>query len=264
MLVDSHCHLNFPDFVEDLDAVVARAYEAGVGVMQTICTKMHEFDGILAIAEQYKHIFCSVGVHPHEAQHEPMVTTEELVAKTRHPKVIGIGETGLDFYYEHSPRKEQEESFRRHIAAARGTGLPLIVHTREAEENTVRIMQDEMAKGVFPGLIHCFTSTQYMADAALEMGFYISISGIISFKKAEALRDTVKTVPLERILIETDAPFLAPMPHRGKRNEPAYVVETNKIVAELKEVSPDACAAATTRNFFTLFSKAKRAEYEAA
>lgn len=264
MLVDSHCHLNFPDFGEDLDAVVARAGEAGVGVMQTICTKMREFDGILAIAERYPHVFCSVGVHPHEADHEPMVTTEELLEKAAHPKVIGIGETGLDFYYEHSPRKEQEESFRRHIAASRAARLPIIVHTRDADDDTIRIMRDEMGKGAFPGLIHCFSSGQEMADAALEMGFYISVSGIATFKKAEALRDTIRTVPLERLLVETDAPFLAPMPYRGKRNEPSYVVQTNKVLAELKGVSEEECAAVTTRNFFALFTKVKRGDFEGA
>lgn len=261
MLVDSHCHLNFPDFGEDLDAVVARAAESGVGVMQTICTTMREFDAILAIAERYPHIFCSVGVHPHEADHEPMVTTAELLEKASHPKVIGIGETGLDFFYEHSPRKEQEESFRRHIAAARESGLPIIVHTRDADDDTIRIMQDEMGKGAYPGLIHCFSSGQKMADAALEMGFYISISGIATFKKAEALRETIRTVPLERLLVETDAPYLAPMPYRGKRNEPAYVVQTNTVVAELKGVSAEECAAATTRNFFALFRKVPAQEF---
>ena len=258
MLVDSHCHLNFPDFTPDLDAVIGRAREAGVGVMQTICTKMHEFDSILAIAEKHPDIYCSVGVHPHEAGEAEMVTVAELVEKTRHPKVIGLGETGLDFYYEHSPRKEQEESFRRHIAAAQETDIPIIVHTRDADDDTIRIMRDEMAKSPYRGLIHCFTSTQYLADAALEMGFYISISGIVSFKSAQALRDSVSTVPLERLLVETDAPFLAPIPYRGKRNEPAYVARTNEIVAELKGVDTETCARATTNNFFTLFTKAKR------
>lgn len=258
MLVDSHCHLNFPDFVEDLDNVVARAQAQGVGVMQSICTKMHEFDGILAIAEQYPHIYCSVGVHPHEAGHEPIVTAEQLLEKTRHHKVIGIGETGLDFFYEHSPRREQEESFRNHIAASRESGLPLIVHTRDADDDTIRILQDEMKQGAFPGLIHCFSSGQKMADAALEMGFYISVSGIVTFKKAEALREVLKTVPLERMLVETDSPYLAPIPYRGKRNEPAYVSETCKALAELKGVDAQTCAQVTTDNFFRLFTKAKR------
>lgn len=258
MLVDSHCHLNFPDFSQDLDDVVARAQAQGVGVMQSICTKMYEFDGILAIAERYPHIYCSVGVHPHEAGHEPIVTAEQLLEKTRHHKVIGIGETGLDFYYEHSPRREQEESFRNHITASRESGLPVIVHTRDADDDTIRILRDEMGKGTFPGLIHCFSSGQEMADAALEIGFYISVSGIVTFKKAEALREVLKTVPLERMLVETDSPYLAPMPYRGKRNEPAYVSETCKVLAELKGVDAETCAQVTTDNFFTLFTKAKR------
>lgn len=258
MLVDSHCHLNFPDFSEDFDAVISRAGEAGIGVMQTICTKIHEFDGIHEIAQRFPHVYCSVGVHPHEAGKGEMVTVEQLVERCSSPKVIGIGETGLDFFYEHSPRREQEESFRRHIEAARQTDIPLIVHTRDAEQDTVRILQDEMGKGTFRGLIHCFTSTQYLADAALEFGFYISISGIVSFKKSDELRAVVKTVPLERLLVETDAPYLAPMPYRGKRNEPAYVVETNKVVAGLKDVSEAECARVTTDNFFALFNKAKR------
>lgn len=258
MLVDSHCHLNFPDFAEDQAEVVRRAQTAGVGVLQTICTKMHEFEGIHAIAQRFPDVYCSVGVHPHEAGKGPMATVEELVVAARQPKVIGIGETGLDFYYEHSPRKEQEESFRRHIEAARQTDVPLIVHTRDAEEDTARILRDEMGKGAFRGLIHCFTSSQYLADEALEIGFYISISGVVTFKKSDDLREVVKNVPLERLLIETDAPFLAPVPYRGKRNEPSFVIETNKAVAELKGVSEEECGRATTENFFRLFNKAKR------
>lgn len=258
MLVDSHCHLNFKDFDEDFDAVIDRAFSSGVGVMQTICTKMHEFDAIHAIAERHPDIYCSVGVHPHEAGKGEMVTVQRLVECAASQKVIGLGETGLDFFYEHSPRAEQEESFRRHIEAARQTGLPIIVHTRDAEEDTVRILQDEMKDGAFTGLIHCFTSSKYLSDAALEMGFYISISGIITFKKSEELRDTVRSIPLERLLVETDAPYLAPMPYRGKRNEPSYVVETNKMVAALKEVDEETCARVTTENFFALFNKAKR------
>lgn len=258
MLVDSHCHLNFPDFAEDREEVIRRAQAAGVGVLQTICTKMHEFESIHDIAQAYPDVYCSVGVHPHEAAKTEMVSVEELVAAAQRPKVIGIGETGLDFYYEHSPRKEQEESFRRHIEAARQTDVPLIIHTRDAEEDTVRILQDEMGMGAFRGLIHCFTSTQYLADAALEIGFYISVSGVATFKKSDDLRAVLKTVPLERLLVETDAPYLAPVPFRGKRNEPSYVVETNKMLAELKGVSEEACGLATTENFFRLFNKASR------
>lgn len=257
MLVDSHCHLNFKDFEGDLDEVILRARQANVGMMQTICTKMHEFDTIHTIAKRYPNIYCSVGVHPHEADKHEMVTVDQLVECTKHPKVIGLGETGLDFFYEHSPRKEQEESFRRHIEAARITGIPLIIHTRNAEEDTIRILRDEMGKGSFKGLIHCFTSTKYLADFVLEIGFFISISGIISFKKSNDLRAVVKTVPVERLLIETDAPYLAPVPHRGKRNEPSFVKETNKIVAELKNIDEESCARITTENFFRLFDKAK-------
>lgn len=258
MLVDSHCHLNFPEFKEDMQAVLLRAKEANVGVMQTICTKMHEFDQVLAIAEQAENIYCSVGVHPHEAENMPMVTVEELVQHARNPKVIGLGETGLDFFYEHSPRDMQEESFRRHITAARITGLPLIIHTRDADEDTIRILQDEMKQGSFKGLIHCFTSSKWLAETVLDMGFYISISGIISFKKAEALKETVRTLPIERLLIETDSPFLAPIPHRGKRNEPAFVSHTCQALAEIKGISAEECGKITTDNFFTLFDKAKR------
>lgn len=256
-LVDSHCHLNVPDFKDDLDAVVRRAHEAGVKVMQTICTKSHEFLEVRGIAERYEDVYCSVGIHPHEAGHD-FVTTEQLVEWASHPKVIGIGETGLDYFYEHSPREEQKASFRRHVAASRITGLPLIIHTRDADEDTIEILTDEMGKGAFPGLIHCFSSSQYLSDKSVELGIYISLSGIVSFKKAEGIREAVKTVPLERILVETDAPFLAPMPHRGKRCEPAYTAHTNAVVADLKGVSAEECARITTDNFFKLFNKAKR------
>jgi TatD DNase family protein len=258
MLVDSHCHLNFPDFSEDREEVIRRAQKAGVGIMQTICTKMHEFESIYAIADTHPNIYCSVGVHPHEAAKTKPVTAEELIEYTKRPKVIGLGETGLDFFYEHSPRMEQEASFRAHIEAARETGIPLIIHTRNAEEDTVRILKDEMKKGGFKGLIHCFASTQYLADFAMEIGFYISISGIITFKKSEDLRAVVKTVPVERLLVETDAPYLAPIPYRGKRNEPAFVKETNRIIAELKQIDEEECARITTENFFRLFNKAKQ------
>lgn len=258
MLVDSHCHLNFPEFAEDMEAVVARAQSEGVGVMQTICTKMHEFPAVLAIAEQFPNVYCSVGVHPHEADKAPLVSVEELRTHAAHPKVIGLGETGLDFYYEHSSRPAQEASFRNHITVARETGLPLIIHTRDADEDTVRILRDEWQKGAFPALIHCFTSSAWLAEQVLELGMYISISGIITFKSAQSLRDTVKDLPLNRLLVETDAPFLAPMPHRGKRNEPAFTAKTAAFLAELKGVAAEEVARQTTENFFTLFSKAKR------
>ncbi len=258
MLVDSHCHLDFPELSEDLNGVLARARAAGVGTMVTICTHLSRFDRVLATAEAAPELWCSVGVHPHEAAEEGIDDPAPLIERAAHPKVVGIGETGLDYYYEHSPRKAQQTSFRTHIAAARETGLPLIVHTRDADDDTVAILHDEYTKGPFPGLIHCFSTTAYLAEKALEIGFSISISGIVTFKKADALREAVAAVPLDRLLVETDAPYLAPMPYRGKRNEPAYVAHTARAVAELKGVSEDALARQTTDNFFALFAKARR------
>ena len=255
-LVDSHCHLNFPDFKDDIAQVIARAHADNVCVMQTICTEMEEFEEVLAIAEANENVYCSLGVHPNESEGKQNADLATLLEKAKHPKVIGIGETGLDYYYEHSKPIIQQESFRIHIAAARALDLPLIVHTRDAEEDTIRILQDEMQKGVFKGVIHCFTSSQKLADACLEMGFYISLSGIITFKTAQSIRDTVSTIPLNHMLIETDSPFLAPVPHRGKRNEPAYVMQVNKKLAEIKEISEEECARITTENFFRLFNKA--------
>lgn len=260
MLVDSHCHLNFPDFKNDLDGVVQRARDAGVKVMQTICTEMAEFEEVHAIAERYEGIYCSVGVHPNDSGQQEIVDVEELVSRTSRARVIGIGETGLDYYYEHTNRELQKESFLVHIEAARRSGLPLIVHTRDAEDDTVEMLHKEMAKGHFTGVIHCFTSSQYLAEKALEIGFYISLSGIISFKSAQAIRDAVKIVPLDRLLVETDAPYLAPVPHRGKRNEPAFVINTNKILADIKGISESDAATTTTENFFRLFNKAKMPE----
>ena len=256
LLVDSHCHLNFPDFKDDLDAVIGRARDSGVKVMQTICTDMAEFDEVRAIAERYEGIYCSVGVHPNDSGNATIASAAELVEKTRYDKVIGIGETGLDYHYENSARELQKQSFIEHIAAARETGLPVIVHTRDADEDTVEILTVEMKKGAFKGLIHCFTSSKYLADKVVELGFYISVSGIISFKNAQSIRDALKDVPLERLLVETDAPYLAPAPHRGKRNEPAFTIHTNKILADIKGVSEEECARVTTANFFRLFDKA--------
>lgn len=255
MIIDSHCHLNFPDFKDDLPDVVARAHENGIGVMQTICTKMSEFDQVHAIAQNNEHIYCSVGVHPHEADKTPLVEVDTLVAKAALPKVIGIGETGLDYYYEHSKRDAQQESFRRHIAAARITGLPIIIHTRDADVDTIAIMEEEMAKGAFKALIHCFTSTPELAEAMLALGAYISISGIITFKSAKTLQETIATLPLERLLVETDAPYLAPTPNRGKRNEPAFTRHTCEKVAELQDISFEECAGVTTENFYRLFDR---------
>ncbi len=258
MLVDSHCHLDFPDFAEELDEVVARAHAAGVGTMQTICTRMTQFEQVRALAHRFDDMWCSVGVHPHNVESEGVVAAAVLVEKAGDPKVIGIGETGLDFFYDHSPRDEQKQSFREHIAASRTTGLPVIVHTRDADDDTMAILEDEMGKGAFPGLIHCFSASAELARRSLAIGFSISISGIATFKSAQDLRDTIAEVPLERLLVETDAPYLAPVPKRGKRNEPSFVKHTAAVVAELKAVSEDELAQATTDNFFRLFAKADR------
>ncbi len=258
-LVDSHCHLDFPELSSQADDVIARAAAAGVGHMLTIGTKITKFGGVLAMAERFNHVSCSVGIHPHEAGVEPAMDVAKLTALAAHPKVVAFGETGLDFYYEHSPRADQEKSFRVHLAAARENKLPVIVHTRDADSETAAILSEEIAKGAFTGVIHCFSSGAELAAKALELGFYISISGIVTFKKAEALREVVKTVPLDRLLVETDSPYLAPIPHRGKTNEPAFVAHTAAVVAELKGISLDELATHTTANFFKLFSKAKAA-----
>lgn len=257
MLVDSHCHLNYPDFA-DLPAVLARADEAGIKLMQTISCKRTDFAEVIALCEQDKRIYGSIGIHPHEAEHHADITVEELCEHAAHPKIIGIGETGLDYYYEHSPRALQQKSFRIHIEAARRAGLPLIVHTRDAEEDTIQILHEEYKKSPFTGLIHCFSSSKELADKSIEIGFYISLSGIITFKKSQELRDTVATLPLERLLVETDAPYLAPMPHRGKPNEPAFTRHTAEMLAEVMAESFENVERVTTDNFFTLFNKTPR------
>jgi TatD DNase family protein len=258
MLVDSHCHLDFPEFAPELDAVLARAREAGVGHFLTIGTELAKFPGVLAVAERAPDIHCSVGVHPHEAKLEPLGGPDVLLKWAKHPKVVGFGESGLDYYYNHSPREAQIADFRVHIAAAREEQLPLIVHTRDAEDETIAILQEEQARGTFPGLIHCFTGTARLARVALGLGFYVSVSGIATFKKAQELRAILEKVPLDRLLVETDSPYLAPQPMRGKRNEPAFVVHTAAMLAELKGVTTDALADATTANFFRLFSKIRQ------
>lgn len=262
MLIDSHCHLDFPELATDESGVLARAKTAGVAGMLTIGTRLDQFEKVRAIAERHGNVWCSVGVHPHEAKEEGQSTPRDLgdrlIEATRHPKVIGIGETGLDFYYEHSPRAEQAESFRAHIAASRQTGLPLIVHTRDADQETGNILEEEYGKGAFPGLIHCFSSGPEVARRALALGMFISISGIVTFKAAESLRTIVRDIPIDRLLVETDAPYLAPVPKRGKTNEPAFVAHTAAKVAELKGVSVGELEAATTENFFKLFAKAER------
>jgi len=255
MLVDSHCHLDFADFAEERDAVVARARAAGVGTMLTIGTRLDEFPGVRAIAEAYPDIWCSVGAHPHEAADHAALSAEDLAALAAHPRVVGIGETGLDFHYDHSPREVQERVFRTHIVASQVSGLPLIIHAREADDEVARVLREERAP---PGVLHCFSSGRGLAEAALDLGFYISISGIVTFRNAEELRAIVRDVPLDRLLVETDAPYLAPVPYRGRRNEPAYVAATAASVAALKGVEPADLAAATTENFFRLFGKASR------
>ncbi len=257
MLIDSHCHLDYLERDQDLDAVVARAARAGVGAMVTICTKLTEFEKVRAIAERYRQVYCTVGVHPHEAAEEGQGDPARLIALAEHPKVIGIGETGLDYYYEHSPRGPQRDSFRGHLRAALDTGLPVIVHTRDADDETVALLREARAEGPLTGVIHCFTAGPALARAALEMGLYISVSGIVTFGKAEDLRRTLREVPLDRLLVETDSPYLAPVPKRGKPNEPAFVVHTATALAELKGVSPEELARITSENVYRLFAKAE-------
>ena len=258
MLVDHHCHLDFPQFGPDRSAVVERARAAGVGILVTISTRIRRLPELLALAEPFRNVFCSVGTHPHHADTELDVTVEEIVRLSQHPKVVAIGEAGLDYFYQKSPKQAQEEGFRRHIEAARITGLPLEIHTRDADEDTIRILEDEHAKGPFPAILHCYTGGPVLAHRAVELGLYVSFTGVITFKKSEALRQIAAAVPLDRLLVETDAPYLAPEPYRGKTNEPAYVAFTARTLAEVKGISHDQIAAATTANFFRLFEKVPR------
>jgi len=263
MLIDSHCHLDFPELTAELDEVIARAGRAGIGLMITIGTKLSEFDRVRAIAERYDQVYCSVGIHPHEAGREPEADAEKLARLAEHPKVVAVGETGLDYFYDHGPRDAQARSFRAHIGAARLTGLPVIVHTRDADDDTVAILSEEMEKGAYPGLIHCFTSSQQLAEKAVDLGLYISLSGIVTFKTAEGLRQTAAWVPQDKLLVETDAPYLAPIPMRGKRNEPAFVVYTAAKVAELRGVGASDLAATTTANVRRLFTKIPDSAFDA-
>jgi TatD DNase family protein len=256
MFIDSHCHLNYQGLVEDQPGVLERARAAGVVTMLNISTRAREWDAVIGTAESEDDIKASIGIHPHEADQHPDIDTAILVERAAHPKVIGIGESGLDYYYEHSDRARQRQSFRAHIAAARETGLPLIVHTRDADEDSYDILADEMGKGPFPALIHCFTASQDFADKVLALGLYLSISGIVTFKNASALQETARTIPLDRLLIETDSPFLAPVPHRGKTCEPAFVADTARFLAELRGEPLETLAAATSDNFHRLFTKA--------
>lgn len=259
MLIDSHCHLNYPGLVEDQAGVLDRARAAGVTGMLGIATKKHEWHDVIAIAEREPDVWATVGIHPHEADAHVEIDTAALVTAAAHPKVIGIGETGLDYYYDHSDRAQQQRSFRSHIAASRETGLPLIVHTRDAEADTAAILREEMGKGAFPAVIHCFTASQAFAEVALELGFYISLSGIVTFKNARDLQESAKRVPADRLLVETDSPFLAPVPVRGRPCEPAFVSHTARFVAELRGVDAQELMATTSCNFFTLFTKAQPA-----
>jgi TatD DNase family protein len=254
-VIDSHCHLDYPGLAEDLPAVIARAEGAGVRLMLTIGTRVKKFDQVLALAERHSNVFCTVGTHPHNAAEEPDVTAEELIELARHPRVVGIGEAGLDYHYDHSPRDEQAKSFRIHIQAARETGLPLVIHSREAEADTAAILEKEMKEGAFKPLLHCFSSKQELAERGLKLGAYVSFSGILTYKNAEDLRVTARHVPMDRLLVETDAPYLAPVPYRGKTNEPAFVVKTLEKLAEVKAVTAAEMAAVTSRNFFALFDK---------
>ena len=258
MLVDSHCHLDFDDFAGELDAVVARAEGAGLERLVTISTRVRRHHEVLAIAQRFPKVFCSVGTHPHHAHEELDISARELVARASHPKVVAIGEAGLDYHYDFSSPDAQEEGLRTHIAAARETGLPLVIHSREADADMTRILREEHAKGTFPAVLHCFTGGRELALAGVALGFYVSFSGILTFKKSHDLRAIAAELPVERILVETDAPYLAPQLWRGKRNEPAFVVETARVLAECRGVSPDAMARQTTENFFKLFAKVPR------
>lgn len=255
MLIDSHCHLNYPGLVEDEAGVLARAADAGVAAMISIATRESEWDAVIGGAERHPNVFATVGIHPHEADQHPDIDTARLVGAARHPKVVGIGETGLDYYYDKSDRERQRHSFRSHVAAARETGLPLIVHTRDAEADTIAILGEEMGKGAFPMVIHCFTGSRALAEACLALGAYVSLSGIVTFKNARDLAETAAVIPEDRLLVETDAPFLAPVPVRGKTCEPAFVVHTARFLAELRSVEFRDFSAITRRNTLALFSK---------
>ena len=255
MLTDSHCHLDFPEFAPEIDAVVARARAAGVGRLITISTRVARHDAIAALAERFDDVFFTVGTHPHQAAEEPDVPVGRLVALSRHPKCVGIGEAGLDYHYDGVPREMAATVFRTHIAAARASGLPLVIHAREADQDVATILRDEMERGPFKAVLHCFTSSAALAETGLELGLSISFSGVVTFKNSDDLRSVARAVPLDRMLVETDAPFLAPVPYRGKRNEPAYVAETARVLADLKGLDPAAFAEATSRNVERLFDK---------
>ncbi|GHD09488.1 TatD family hydrolase [Tianweitania populi] len=258
MLVDSHCHLDFTDFEAERDAIVDRARAAGVGTMVTISTRVRQFDRLRAIVTAYDDVWCSIGTHPHQAGEEANVTLDEILRIAEEPKVVAIGEAGLDYFYDKAPRDLQAEGFRTHIAAARITGLPLVIHARDADEDVATILREESEKAAFPFILHCFSSGPELARVGVELGGYVSFSGILTFKKSEALREIAVDVPRDRLLVETDSPFLAPLPHRGKRNEPSFVVNTARVLAGVQGVSPEEMADTTTDNFFRLFAKCRR------
>jgi TatD DNase family protein len=255
MLADSHCHLNYKGLAEDQQAVLERARARGVTAMLNIATRESEWDDVLATAERERDVWATVGIHPHEADQHPHVDTAKLVARAAHPRIVGIGESGLDYFYDHSDRDRQQASFRAHIAAAREAGVPIVVHTRDAEDDTAAILREEMGKGAFGCVIHCFTGTGAFADIALDLGCYVSISGIVTFKSARDLQETAARLPIERLLIETDAPFLAPVPHRGKTGEPSFVADTARFLANLRGEKVEHLQEATARNFHELFAK---------
>jgi TatD DNase family protein len=255
MLVDSHCHLDSPDFADDLDAIVARAAAAGIGRIVTISTRVRRLGPLLTIAERFPDVYCSVGTHPHHADEEDGISADELIGLTDHPKVVALGEAGLDYFYQHGTPQAQERGFRAHIAAARATGLPLVIHTRDADDDCGRILEDEMAKGPFRAVLHCYTGGRDLAMKAISLGLSISFTGILTFKKSQALCDLAAELPADRIMVETDAPYLAPGKFRGKRNEPAHVVEIAKVLAETRGVSLERISRQTTENFFRLFSR---------
>ena len=258
MFVDSHCHLNYKGLVENQANILARARDSGVSAMLNISTREREWDDVIGLAEQEKDVWASVGIHPHEADQHVGMDCAKLVAKSAHPRVIAIGETGLDYYYDKSDRAQQCTGFREHIKASRQTGLPIIIHTRDAEADTAVILTEEMREGAFTGVIHCFTASAEFARIALDLGLYISLSGIVTFKNAQDLQDVAKWLPADRLLVETDAPFLAPIPHRGKTGEPAFVADTARFVALLRDVPPETLARQTSDNFYDLFTKASR------
>jgi TatD DNase family protein len=264
MLVDSHCHLDFPDFGAEIDAIVARAGAKGVGLMVTISTRVRRHAQVLAIAERFPNVCCSLGTHPHHAHEELDISAADLVAQARHPKIVAIGESGLDYHYDYSPRAAQEAGLRTHIAAARETGLPLVIHCREADADMARILAEETRAGAFAAVLHCFTGGRDLALAGVALGFYVSFSGILTFKKSDDLRAIAAELPADRILVETDAPYLAPGPWRGKRNEPAYVAETARVLAATRGVRAEEIARQTTENFFRLFTKVPRGAMKAA